>query len=1007
MKYVLLLLLVSFHFMVQGQSLPKGKVSSNYTFKHFTIADGLPQIQVTYLFADSKGFVWVGTKFGLARWDGKKFETFTPKEGAAGRQVLNITEAPTGEILVTWQNSAFNIIRGNALQTVELPKQWNATNITGLVAAKQHQLYVYSNSFADAKKYKKSVVAVYDIKANRFVKETWYPHWMIASIDSDGFVIAAEYNKQFLPTGKFHLYQNEKYFETKIHPGYFYGQNISNYMKLGFYTAKDFSSFIQSIVENGKLQLIQQKITCTEIVSADRAHYILQSTNGTSYYTNTSQELIAENAMSIIKLGKLPSVSFKLIDKEGNLWVATENGLYCFYEMALQEYQFNTQPGTVDAVWSMAKAKDGTYYYASYDKGFWYSTDGNKTWQRITAIDAVAGNEYMRKGAYGSLALSNGAVLLGTGCGFYYISKNKIQQYNLFGKGAEMFAASEDTVAKKVLVSNYQIVTSLNLQTLELDTVLKMSHLGLNNVLSISVTNKNEPILTGSGTPLIYKNRTWQTVKGATNAKAMSSCVDSWNGLWLGHAQKLTLIKDDSAFVMKQFPGRQLVLSLITWKNKWLVIGGGFEIIFLDLETFYKTGKEIYQRFDAGSGFVTTEGGQNSFVHETDGSIWWCCSDKVIRFWPEKMLAHTNAIAKVPAIFSCKVINDKDSSLLLVDTAYKNAFKVSPSFRNLRFEFGAAAMNNYDNLVYRYRLKGEDTTWSQPSPATEALFAKLNPGTYIFEVQSSTDGMWWSSSTIALPVTIPSYWYETMLFKIFGVMASIALIVFAASQFNRRKRKATERQKLINELQLKAIRSKALPHFSGNAFANIDFYIEKGDTENASKYLAILSRLHNITLTDSDRASRTLDEELNYVKLYLEMEKLRFEEKLKYSIEVDATVNKQQQVPNMILHTYAENAIKHGLKNKKGTGSIIIKTQEKNNHLVLSVEDNGIGRAAASVYRDSTKLGLSILDRQIELYNISNKNKIVQTVTDLFDEKGLPAGTVYAVSIPNDFNFSV
>jgi sensor histidine kinase YesM len=159
---------------------------------------------------------------------------------------------------------------------------------------------------------------------------------------------------------------------------------------------------------------------------------------------------------------------------------------------------------------------------------------------------------------------------------------------------------------------------------------------------------------------------------------------------------------------------------------------------------------------------------------------------------------------------------------------------------------------------------------------------------------------------------------------------------------------------------------------------------------------------------DSDKSARTLEEELNYVRLYLEMEKLRFEEHLNYLIAVNENVNIQILIPNMVLHTFTENAIKHGIKNKTGPGVLKIEAVVKEQGVLLSVSDNGIGRAAAKQANGvSTRQGLEILGRQIELYNQQNKNKIRQTVQDLTDENGVATGTCFSVFIPDEYRYEL
>ena len=134
-RTLLLGILIFSQIRMPAQVANAGKVTSNYTYRHFTTSDGLPQIQITALFCDSRGFVWVGTKFGLARWDGKRFKLFTHREGGAGWQVVGINELDNGKIAVWWQSASFNIIDGDRVETIQLPNEWAASSIFSIVPA--------------------------------------------------------------------------------------------------------------------------------------------------------------------------------------------------------------------------------------------------------------------------------------------------------------------------------------------------------------------------------------------------------------------------------------------------------------------------------------------------------------------------------------------------------------------------------------------------------------------------------------------------------------------------------------------------------------------------------------------------------------------------------------------------------------------------------------------------------------------------------------------------------
>ena len=162
----------------------------------------------------------------------------------------------------------------------------------------------------------------------------------------------------------------------------------------------------------------------------------------------------------------------------------------------------------------------------------------------------------------------------------------------------------------------------------------------------------------------------------------------------------------------------------------------------------------------------------------------------------------------------------------------------------------------------------------------------------------------------------------------------------------------------------------------------------------------------NLTLTDIDRPGRTIGEEIDYIRLYLELERLRMGDRLEYDITIDDNVDRQTLLPTMLLYTYCQNAVKHGIGNKKEGGLISVHIWRDHDDVVVKVSDNGVGRTeAARLNKNSTKQGLSLLNEQIELCNQTNKRPIRQQVIDLFDAEGRPAGTSFEMYVPLNYNF--
>lgn len=265
-----------------------------------------------------------------------------------------------------------------------------------------------------------------------------------------------------------------------------------------------------------------------------------------------------------------------------------------------------------------------------------------------------------------------------------------------------------------------------------------------------------------------------------------------------------------------------------------------------------------------------------------------------------------------------------------------------------------------------------------------------------------------ADDTIIIP---PAPWWRTWWFIALSATTILLLIWWLLHNYEKRRVRRTlmrlEREKRQKDLLIQAIRLKSFPHFHANVMAGIE-YMMMNKEQSAGKYMKIYSDFTNQTLSDIDHTSRSIAEEVDYTLLYLQLEKLRYGERLEYDIYVADNVNMQTQIPTMLIYTYVQNAVKHGIGNKAEGGRINVNITRQSNRVVVSVSDNGVGReAAGKLNRNSTKMGLRILLEQIALYNQTNHEHIIQTVTDLHDGDGRATGTTFEMSIPIDYNYSI
>lgn len=214
-----------------------------------------------------------------------------------------------------------------------------------------------------------------------------------------------------------------------------------------------------------------------------------------------------------------------------------------------------------------------------------------------------------------------------------------------------------------------------------------------------------------------------------------------------------------------------------------------------------------------------------------------------------------------------------------------------------------------------------------------------------------------------------------------------------------------ELQERAIRLEMQALRAQMNPHFIFNCLSSINCFILENETEKASDYLTRFSRLIRMVLTNSEKPLITLDEELKMLKLYLDMERLRFENSFDYNITYTNDVEAETVlVPPLLLQPFCENAIWHGLMNKEGQGHLTITIMKENDYLNCVINDDGIGRTrAGELNKGSAKkeksMGLKITTERLSLFNQDKEGHTFYKIDDVTDKNGEVTGTKVTVRI--------
>ena len=216
-------------------------------------------------------------------------------------------------------------------------------------------------------------------------------------------------------------------------------------------------------------------------------------------------------------------------------------------------------------------------------------------------------------------------------------------------------------------------------------------------------------------------------------------------------------------------------------------------------------------------------------------------------------------------------------------------------------------------------------------------------------------------------------------------------------------------QQKMAEVKMQALRSQMNPHFIFNCLNSINRYIVKSDQATASLYLTRFAKLIRLILDNSNNKTVSLASELDALRLYIEMESIRFEKQFTYSILVDKDVQPDHiYVPPLIIQPFVENAIWHGLLHKETAGHLYISFSRKiQNILECAIEDDGVGREKARELKSkstSTKrsLGMKLTEERLSLLNRQTLLDATVEILDLKGRTGEATGTKVILKIPVD-----
>ncbi|MDO9511412.1 MAG: histidine kinase [Bacteroidales bacterium] len=966
--------------------------SQEMIYRHYTTDNGLQQNQVTCLFQDSRGFLWAGTKAGISRFDGKTFKNYRYNKEMPAVSFIKIFEDDKGDIGFISQRLVYQLVNDTFRY------------IRPLWKTKFSSIYADNIYFEKGKSFYASVLDtenLYAIWVDRKTGDTVhfvYKHNQM--LNDDGY-ISVVHDKVYVYLSKSNkdtiiiINKIDKKIESTSKRSLKIGRILSEKP-----FAIDYDNYVCRL--NGKkvqrlfqLPDVEIRPNQIEINEFENGGFLVNLYNSQAIflYTHDFQfkgKVIVEAA----------SCSFR--DSQRNIWIGGENGLYCINNPGIQRIEQSIP--YLSGVWNLVP-EGNIMWIVNYTPPLLRVYQDGQCYEdrsyKVFGEDGIIRPSTLYMG--GTTDWKKRPVFTSPDIGILRKEKNGWTKFD-YGDNYDAMFVFNDSVNRRTLAGTAKGLMIVD----EKDNVRfidpEVVHPGKRRIVSIAKDFSGNYML-GAFSFLRFwdgKDKIWSLPDSVSpkNMGANTMCADK-RGVWIGNNQGLYYFSEGKLQKIHHPHLDDFVTALHKSGDSLLFIGSIKGLSVINLKTFHtKNGLEIYF-YDRWNGFTGREVQQNGIVSDSKGRIWIATNDNV--FIVDTRFLRFN---KTPPKVFLQSLSWLGNDMQWVVTHEGDNLNLKYHQRNIRLDYQGINFSSPERITYSYFLDGYDKGWSILTSETHAVYTNLPPGKYQFKVISCNENGFNSEQALLtefeiLPAIWQRWWfYGLIVLLIAGV--SVALTTF----INKRRKKIKDRELQINlkmiDLQLRSIRSQMDPHFTFNAINSIGAAIMKNDKNMALKYLQSLSKLIRSTLEHSNKMTRSLDQEIEFVKHYLELEKFRFGDRFDYTIHIPPDISTDLKVPKMILQTYVENSLKHGilpLIDKRGKLSVNISMD----HLLLnlSVEDNGVGREAAAEYSiGNTKRGLKIMDQYFEMFKERLGIEITSQFFDLYDAKGQAIGTRVLIKMP-------
>lgn len=908
-------------------------------------AKGLPSNAVYDIFQDSKGFIWITGGQGLCRYDGKRFVNYVSDKQTL-KSGANIQEDPLGRIWYVNFDGYIYYVEGDSLRSFKQAAVWGFLRF-GIVG---HSLFCVEPGG----------ICQYDLKSLKPLRFFKVNTSLITATTStkDAFYVLTD--------------------------------------KLLVFSQNAETSAIA--LPSGLLLHMQ-----APIMTANEQQLVIASKYAPDYLVVKGGRVMHRQfsaASSFLQ-------NLKLSNNE--IWFLTTNGMFCVDgECRTSCFQsINTT--------TILRDRDGAYWVGTMRDGLWHipgMRDIFFPFHEEIKVVANTRNELIAGSANDALYLLNPSDY----------STRPIWKGN---SNHEVYLLYPDTLSHRILFS------SNSFKCLDLSgRLLSDRAMSVKDVVRISSSTY---ALAASGLCAIYRpgSRSELTelqtlinnVRGKSIAQipGTSALLMATNtGLWMTLAGKKRELKSalgESLFYSQLLSFKNCVLA-INSSGKMLAIDGKLHVTPVVFKGLYagETLRRIKLLNDRLYGFA----GNSLYRFSPDLKLVECMfslnnevelNDVVL--WKGKLvIASSKGFIFLSACSQSKqyppklVINSVRSGAGLHTSA---PFRMQSDDRQVSIDYSILSFDPNVRTSLHYRVN--DGSWQVIDDDRHLLeLNNLAYGDYRLQLKCGNGTHFSPMQVRYFSVAYPfwmQWWFLVLLF-LFILLLIFRFDRWRTMRINRRSAEIIERinlEKKANLSKLKAIKSQMNPHFFFNALNTIQSFILENDKHRAISFLNKFSGLTRSILEMSDKDEVSVAEEIRVLSLYLDIEKVRFDDDFEYEITTSGFDPELVRIPSLLLQPYVENAVKHGLLHKEGHKVLMLSFVKELHSLRIMIIDNGVGRKRSAELnaikqRRHKSFATDATEQRVSLINQIAGQKISIEYIDELHDTGHAAGTTVIIIIP-------